>query len=159
MTVRATPGDGDKVAKDGSKAADGSNLSDYSIGNISVESTNTIGIPGASLFAGNNVFHALGAIGDISLLGGGSPTSQTPLFSADTDSLLLIVGDTTGNPTMAPTIDFDGDGTIDDYAELKESTVSIGNVSIDVGPGIRIILTALMVLAILMPLQQHDSPA
>ena len=110
LTVRATPGDGDKVAKDGSKATDGTNLSDYSIGNISVESTNTIGIPGASLFAGNNVFHALGAIGDISLLGGGSPNAQTQLFSTDMeDSLLLIVGDTTGDPTSAPTIDFDGD--------------------------------------------------
>ena len=63
----------------------GANLSDYSIGNISVESTNTIGIPGASLFAGDNVFHALGAIGDISLLGGGSPNAQTPLFSTDMD--------------------------------------------------------------------------
>ena len=133
LTVRATPGDGDKVAKDGSKATDGTNLSDYSIGNISVESTNTIGIPRASLFAGDNVFHALGAIGDISLIGGGSPNAQTPLFSTDTDSLLLIVGDTTGDPTNAPTIDFDGDGTIDTYADLKESIVSIGNVSINVG--------------------------
>ena len=134
LTVRATPGDGDKVAKDGSKATDGTNLSDYSIGNISVESTNTIGIPGASLFAGNNVFHALGAIGDISLLGGGSPNAQTPLFSTDTDSLLLIVGDTTGDPTSAPTIDFDGDGTNDTFADIIKSTVSIGNVSINVGP-------------------------
>ena len=50
-----------------------------------------------------------------------------------TDSLLLIVGDTTGDPTSAPTIDFDGDGTNDTYADLKESTVSIGNVSINVG--------------------------
>ena len=124
LTVRATPGDGDKVAKDGSKATDGTNLSDYSIGNISVESTNTIGIPGASLFAGDNVFHALGAIGDISLLGGGSPNAQTPLFSTDIednkkDSLLFIVGDTTGDPTSAPTIDFDGDGTPDTYATSK----------------------------------------
>ena len=134
LSVRVTPGGGDKVAKDGSKATDGNNLSDYSIGNISVESTNTIGIPGASLFAGNNVFHALGAIGDISLSGGGSPTAQTPLFSSDADSLLFIVGDTTGNPTSAPTIDFDGDGTDDSYADLKESVVSIGNVSINVGP-------------------------
>ena len=134
LTVRATPGDGDKVAKDGSKATDGTNLSDYSIGNISVESTNTIGIPGASLFAGNNVFHALGAIGDISLLGGGSPNAQTQLFSTDMeDSLLLIVGDTTGDPTSAPTIDFDGDGTNDTFADIKKSTVSIGNVSINVG--------------------------
>ena len=137
LTVRATPGDGDKVAKDGSKATDGTNLSDYSIGNISVESTNTIGIPGASLFTGDNVFHALGAIGDISLLGGGSPNAQTTLFSTDIedkeDSLLFIVGDKTGDPTSAPTIDFDGDGEIDTYANLKESTVSIGNVSINVG--------------------------
>ena len=137
LTVRATPGDGDRVAKDGSKATDGTNLSDYSIGNISVESTNTIGIPGASLFTGDNVFHALGAIGDISLLGGGSPNAQTTLFSTDIedkeDSLLFIVGDTTGDPTSAPTIDFDGDGEIDTYANLKESTVSIGNVSINVG--------------------------
>ena len=134
LTVRATPGDGDKVAKDGSKATEGTNLSDYSIGNISVESTNTIGIPGASLFAGNNVFHALGAIGDISLLGGGSPNAQTQLFSTDMeDSLLLIVGDTTGDPTSAPTIDFDGDGTNDTFADIKKSTVSIGNVTINVG--------------------------
>ena len=135
LTVRATPGDGDKVAEDGSKAKDGTNLSDYSIGNISVESTNTIGIPDSSLFAGNNVFHALGAIGDISLIGGGSPNAQTPLFSLGKDSLLVIVGDTTGDPTKAPTIDFDGDRTTtEDYADLKKSTVSIGNVSIDVGP-------------------------
>ena len=113
---------------------DGSNLGDYSIGNIMVESTNTIGIPGASLFDGNSAFHALGAIGDITLIGGGSPTAQTPLLSSDADKLLFIVGDTSGDPTGAPTIDFDGDGTNDDYADLDGGTVSIGNVSIDVAP-------------------------
>ena len=117
LTVRAIPGADDEVAMDGS------NLGDYSIGNITVESTNTIGIPGASLFAGSNSFHALGAIGNISLLSGGSPTAQTPLLSADTDDLLFIVGNTTGNPADAPAIDFEG------------GTVSIGNVSIDVAPG------------------------
>ena len=115
---------------------DGSNLGDYSIGNITVESTNTIGIPGASLFAGNNAFHALGAIGDITLLAGGSPTAQTPLLSDSADQLLFIVGDTSGDPTGAPTIDFDADGTLDDYADLEGGTVSIGNVTIDVGPRI-----------------------
>ena len=117
LTVRAIPGADDEVA------IDGSNLGDYSIGNITVESTNTIGIPGASLFDGSNAFHALGAIGNISLVSGGSPTAQTPLLSADTDDLLFIVGNTTGNPADAPTIDFEG------------GTVSIGDVSIDVAPG------------------------
>ena len=128
LTIRAIPLGGDEVAMDGS------NLGDYSIGNIRVESTNTIGIPGASLFAGNSAFHALGAIGDITLIGGGSPTAQTPLLSSDADKLLFIVGDTSGDPTGAPTIDFDGDGTDDDYADLDGGTVSIGNVSIDVAP-------------------------
>ena len=130
LTIRAIPGAGDKVAKDGS------NLGDYSIGDITVESTNTIGIPGASLVTGNNAFHALGAIGDISLLAGGSALGQTALFSADTDKLLFIVGDTTGDTTGDPTVDFDADGTNDDYGDLKGGTVSIGNVNIDVAPGI-----------------------
>ena len=126
LTVKAIPLGGDGVAMDGS------NLGDYSIGNITVESTNTIGIPGSSLVAGNTVFHALGAIGDISLTGGGSLNAQTPLLSADTDKLLFIVGDTSGDPTGAPTVDFDGDGINDDYANLEGGTVSIGNVSINV---------------------------
>ncbi len=130
LTIRAIPGAGDKVAKDGS------NLGDYSLGDITVESTNTIGIPGASLFAGNNAFHALGAIGNISLLTGGSAIGQTALFSADTDKLLFIVGDTTGDPAGDPTIDFDADGTNDDYGDLKGGTVSIGNVNIDAAPGV-----------------------
>ena len=128
LTVRAIPGADDEVDMDGS------NLGDYSIGNITVESTNPIGIPGASLFAGNNAFHALGAIGDITLLAGGSITAQTPLLSDSADQLLFIVGDTSGDPTGAPTIDFDADGTLDDYADLEGGTVSIGDVTIDVAP-------------------------
>ena len=121
LRVNVIPGVGEEVIKDG-VIKDDINLGDYSIGNITVESTNTIGIPGASLFAGNNTFHALGAIGDISLLAGGSATAQTPLLSSDMDKLLFIVGNTTGDPTIDPNIDFEG------------GTVSIGNVNIDVGP-------------------------
>ena len=116
LTVSVTPGSADDVKEDGS------NLGEYSIGNITVESTNTIGVPGSSLFAGNNTFHALGAIGDISLTGGGSLNAQTPLLSADADKLLFIVGNTSADPTDTPTIDFEG------------GTVGIGNVSIDVAP-------------------------
>ena len=78
LTVACSPLVRDEVVE-----TDGSNLGDYTIGDISVGNTNDIGIPGASLFAGDNAFYALGAIGDISLIGGGSPAAQTPLFSDD----------------------------------------------------------------------------
>jgi hypothetical protein len=121
--------------------ADGTDLGNYAIGNITVTNTNTSGITGTVLFdtttagAGNS-FIALGAIGNISLTAGGSENVQTGLFSLATDSALFIVGDTTGDPgglVAGLTIDLDGTtGTAETYTQLTGGTVSIGNVLIDV---------------------------
>lgn len=133
----AGAGLGETVSKDGS------NLSDYSIGNVTVQNTNVIGITGTTLFdtttAGNgNSFIALGSIGNISLIAGGSENVQTSLFSADTDRALFIVGDQLGDPSAGLAglkIDFEGDTAFDAYSSATSftgGTFSIGNVLIDV---------------------------
>lgn len=110
---------------------DGSNLGDYSIGDILISTTQGFGIAGTALFGDNNSFIALGSIGDITLDAGGSQTVQTNLLLADDDQLLFYVGDLSGDPATAPTIDFDGDSsTAEVYSDLSGGTVSVGNVFI-----------------------------
>ena len=141
LNVKAVPNE-DAVALSGETVLiDGSDLGNYSIGNITVTNTNTIGVTGTVLFdttaaASGNSFIALGAIGDITLSAGGSENVQTGMFSAVTDSALFIVGDIIGAPealVAALDIDLDGtSGTVEAYSTLTGGTVSIGNVSIDV---------------------------
>ncbi len=110
---------------------DGSNLGDYSIGDIFISTNQGFGIAGTALFSDNNSFIALGAIGDITLDAGGSQTVQTNLLLAADDQVLFYVGDLSGDPATAPTIDFDGDNsTAEVYSDLSGGTVSVGNVFI-----------------------------
>ncbi len=119
---------------------DGSDLGNYSIGNITVENTNTIGIASTSLFDSttdnNNVFLALGAIGDITLSGGGSENVQTSLFKASTDGAVFYASGASNGDynelNTASIIYWDGNtGTAETYSDLSGGTVTIGNVYIN----------------------------
>ena len=144
---------GDGVEADAEAVSrDGSNLSDYTIGNISVTSTNTIGIADTFLFAGDTYIQSLGSIGDISLTAGGSPAVQTGLFAAITDE--LNIKNASGNPfvTEDSMVDFDGNGAFssvthttadtalvaadEDDAIFTGGTVSIGNITINTGASV-----------------------
>jgi len=126
---------------------DGTNLSGYSIGNITVQSTNTIGVTTTALFSGSNAFTALGKMGNITVAGGGSPTVQTSLFGAPVAGagVKFVVGDADGLVDNAAAIDFDGNGAFTGTLNTNvvttgqetaasfssASTVSIGNISIN----------------------------
>lgn len=126
---------------------DGTNLSGFSIGNVTVQSTNTIGVTSTALFSGANTFYALGKIGNITVLGGGSSSVQTSLFGAPAASagVAFSVGDGDATLNNAAGIDFDGNGTIGSTtfnaaitAAMENgaifstaSTVTIGNISIN----------------------------
>lgn len=129
-------------------ARDGSNLSSYSLGNITVQSTDIVGIPGAVLFAGSNTFFGLGKIGNVSLLGGGSAALRASLFGNPTPAsgagVAFVVGDGDNLVDSSAGIDFDGNGTIGTIAHdtsitaanetggvfSTDATVSIGNITI-----------------------------
>lgn len=122
----------------------GSDVGNYSIGNITVQSTNTIGVSGTSLFSGSNSFMALGKIGDVSFLGGGSASLQSSLFAAATSGVAVVVGDGDGDFTNFGTgaqVNFNGDVDFADTGENAadfngNTTVSIGKVTINAsGPG------------------------
>jgi len=141
-------------------ARDGSNLANYSIGNITVSSTNTIGVTNTALFSGSNTFAAIGKIGNVSLAGGGSAAVQTALFDSGTNGAPgalfqtgngNVVATGANTNTLAKTssgIDFDGNGVIgtvfasntDTNINGSEETastfstnvaVSIGNISVN----------------------------
>jgi len=125
-------------------ALDGSNLSDYTIGKITINTTNFIGAVNNSLFDGDSYFQALGAIGDISISAGGSSLLQTALFNDSTAEVDFIVGNGNLGNTSDAGIDFDGDGTIggttnnasislidEETANFTSGVVSIGNVTVN----------------------------
>ncbi len=138
FNVLAIPNAGTVIAPEETVVTNGSNLDSYSIGNITIETTNAIGISNSSLFdnttPGNiNSFVALGKIGNIKLTAGGSEVVQTRLFSIATDGVVFKTGDTSpGAPNVAPTLDFDGDGVNDTYNDISGGTVSIGNITVNV---------------------------
>ena len=119
---------------------DGSDLGNYSIGDITIEKSNTIGIGSTSLFDSSstleNVFHAMGAIGNITLSGGGSENVQTSLFKASTDGALFYASGAANGDynalNTASIIYWDGNtATAETYSDLSGGTVSIGNVYIN----------------------------
>ena len=124
---------------------DGSNLSDYSIGNITVESTLSLPWTGTNLFGGKNSFVALGAIGNVSLIGGVSGGQQSGLFETEGDSAWFVVGDTDGlnNQTWNlpdATLGTNTDTVLTEDTDAAESatatdytggTVSIGDVTVN----------------------------
>ena len=92
-TEQVTVGD-----DDGTFGIDGanSNLSDYSIGDITVQSTLTLPWTGTNLFGGKNSFVALGKIGNVEIIGGVDGSQQSGLFETPGDSAWFVVGDTDG---------------------------------------------------------------
>ena len=125
-------------------AIDGSNLSDYTIGNVTITHTNTLGVTNTTLFDGLSSFQTLGGIGNITLSGGGSAAVQAGLF-ADTDAELnIVVGNGKLGLTSDAGIDFDGDGAVgtvsndtnisaadESSANFTNGAVSIGDVTIN----------------------------
>jgi len=133
----------------------------YSIGNISITSTNTIGIAGTALLEGANSFNAIGKIGNVSLAAGGSAAVQSTLFQGATgNSLVVQVGNGsvagTGNAVQltAEGIDFDGNGAVGNSSGTSttfdssitgavetgttlstNATVSIGNITVNAAKG------------------------
>lgn len=99
-------------------ARDGTNLtSNYTIGNVTIQSTNTIGISGTALLEGNNSIVAIGRIGNLNLQAGGSSAVQTALFKNNTDRAVFQVGNgalgaTNASPIFLSGIDFDGNGAV-----------------------------------------------
>ena len=125
-------------------ALDGSNLSDYTIGNVMINTTNFIGSANNSLFDGDSYFQALGAIGNITITAGGSSSLQTALFNDSAAEINFIVGNGNLGNTADAGIDFDGDGMIggttndsniavidEEDANFTSGAVSIGNVTIN----------------------------
>jgi len=139
-------------------ARDGSNLASYAIGSITVSSTNTIGVTNTALFDGTNSFQAIGAIGNVTLTGGGSAAVQTKLFEGTgTDGAFFQTGNgnavsgvnaTINGATLTGSgIDFDGNGVVgsvtavtsgvftdaDETASVfsTSAAVTIGNISIN----------------------------
>lgn len=120
----------------------GTDLANYAIGNVTVQSTNTIGVASTSLFSGTNSFVALGKIGDIALIGGGSSALQASLLANNTGAgVAFAVGDGDGLGNTTAQFDFNGDGDFGDTGENTadinaNTTVSIGKVTINAaGPG------------------------
>lgn len=103
-------------------ARDGSNLTDYTIGAITVQDTGTDHFAGTSLFAGGGAassFDAVGGVGAVSLLGRsaslGSSVLQSSLFADAAGSLRITAGvfgsaDNALNAVYAGGFDFDGIG-------------------------------------------------
>ncbi len=126
-------------------ALDGSDVGNFSIGNITIATTNTIGIFDTFVFSGNSFFQAIGAIGNVSITAGGSPAVQSGLFLVgSTSSANFMVGSGNSNDTAQAKVDFDGSGTftadfgdtdittaIEDDALFTDGIVSIGNVTIN----------------------------
>ena len=125
-------------------AVDGSNLSEYTIGNVTITITNTVGVPNTSLFDGISLFQTLGGIGNITLSGGGSTSLQSTLFADSNAELNFVVGNGRLGKTTDAGIDFDGDGAVGTVindtnitaadelsANFTNGSVSIGDVMIN----------------------------
>ncbi len=124
-------------------AVDGSNLSEYTIGNVTITITNTFGVPNTALFDGVSSFQALGGIDNITLSSGGSTSVQSALFADSNAKLNFVVGNGRFGKTSDAGIDFDGNGAVgivsndtnitvaDEFsANFTGGSVSIGDVTI-----------------------------
>jgi len=132
---------GNKTVAEGVAVA-GTNLSSFAIGNISVTSTNTIGIAGTALFSGVNSFQAVGKIGNVSVAAGGSASVQSTLFKSTADSLVVQVGSgalgssavtSSAAALTASGIDFDGNGVIGNTGATGTSNDSTITGAIETG--------------------------
>ncbi len=125
-------------------AIDGSNLSEFTIGNVTITITNSLGVPNTALFDGISLFQSLGGIGNITLTGGGSTPVQSALFTDSNAELNFVVGNGRLGATSIAGIDFDGNGAIGTIendtnitaadelsANFTNGSVSIGDVTIN----------------------------
>ena len=125
-------------------AIDGTNLSNYTIGNITIKSTYLVSPINNWVFDGASFFQALGNIGDISINAVGGNLLQTALFYDSTAKIDFIVGNGRLANTADAGIDFDGDGiigrvqndssiTLNDElsANFTSGNVSVGDVSVN----------------------------
>lgn len=134
LDIIAAPNAGTNSATSEQVALDGSNLSSYKIGNISVSSTLALAYTGTSLFDGDSSFVALGSIGNITLTGATAGAQQTKLFNAATDAAWFVAGDVDGllaNTTadLPSTFHLGTTGTA--TPNYTGGTVSIGNIQVN----------------------------
>lgn len=108
---------------DDTNNANGSNLGSFKIGDITVTQSYSNSAPNAVdvLFKGDNLFVATGSIGTVTVTGTASNSNDAKLFNANTDALVLHVGDVNGNLTGAA-----GTGDVNYTA----GTSAIGNINI-----------------------------
>jgi len=106
--------------------ANGSNLATYKIGDVTVTQSYSNSSPSTpdSLFKGDNYFVAAGKIGTLTATGTAANSNDALLFSVNTDSLVLSVGDVDGLLTGAA-------GTND--VTFTGGSTSIGNINITAG--------------------------
>jgi len=119
-------------------ALDGSNIGNFGIGDVRVETTLAEPFTNTSIFGGESSFMALGAIGDVTITGGSAGAQQSRLFAnntADGDGVWFSVGDGDG-------LLFDGDDILTNAGHFgPDSTASgdsgavIGNASPDYTDG------------------------
>ena len=125
---------------------DGSNLSDFSIGDVTISSVLDKAFTNTAIFAGENTFSALGNLGNLSVEAGVSGAQQTRLFDDDgaESSALFSTGDGDGNPVggddempegtfgIESTAAADaGDPTTITDPNYTDGKVTIGNISIN----------------------------
>ena len=118
---------------------DGTGLSDYSIGNITVETILEVPWTDTSLFNGRNFFISLGGIGAVDLIGDVSGGRQSSLFKSSGDGAWFVVGDVDGlnNESFdlpVPNVGCCGNTDqilVPDYLELDSAVVNIGNVTVN----------------------------
>jgi hypothetical protein len=124
-------------------AQNGSNLSNFKIGNISIAGIPTNGLDATYLFSGSNSFVATGQIGNIDIVGGKFGTVQTKMFNpASPGTAWFTVGDSDSLAGAANSgTDFNGDGIISNVLNpgVTETTsdftgttakVTIGNINV-----------------------------
>jgi hypothetical protein len=124
-------------------AQNGSNLSNFKIGNIQIGAQPTNGLDATFIFSGQNSFVATGAIGNVDIIGGKFGTVQTKMFNPLTPGTAwFTVGDSDSIAgTAASGTDFNGDGIINNTLNpgVTETTsdftgtsakVTIGNVNV-----------------------------
>ncbi len=127
-------------------ALDGSNITDFGIGNVTIATTLSKAFTNTSLFDGDSSFIALGSIGNIALEGGTSGAQQSRLFAdAATDGVWFAVGDGDGDlfnedDELADAGHFGPDSTatadssnviVNASPDYTNGEVTIGNISIN----------------------------
>ncbi len=130
-------------------AADGSNLNDFSIGNVTILvsfADDLSSQSGTAIFDGDNSFVSMGGIGNIDIASVENLNQRSALFDSGDDAVWFVAGDTEdlldnaidvedgvgGKDTVTNTDP--GDSAIDVLPNFTDGEITIGNVSIN-APG------------------------